>query len=140
MKKTQLFGLRAIRLGIATIIGATVFIPAHTLRASTYDGQSVHLDGGESVSVTCPRSEEEETPAEFNQYGNTHYYFLRCSSGDASTPSPSNASAPVVEHSNSGDTTVHMQHGHSLDIICYGGAANLETFGNTENYALNCRN
>ena len=128
------FGARLMRVGGAAVVGASIFLPAQALIASTYDGQSMHLESGEGVQVSCVAGEE--STAQLEQFGNTRYYALRCAGG-SSTPSSSSA-PPLVEHNSSGKTTVHLDSGSSLHIICYGGSANLATAGNTRYYGLNC--
>jgi len=125
---------RLMRVGGAAFVGASTFLPAQALIASTYDGQSMNLESGESVQVSCVAGEE--STAQLEQFGNTRYYALRCSGGSNSNPGSS--APPIVEHQSSGKTTVHLDSGSSLHITCYGGSANLATAGNTRYYGLNC--
>jgi len=121
---------RFMQIGSAAFVGASIFLPTQFLLASTYDGQAVHLNGGEAVKVNCPSGAESATQLE--QFGNTQYYSLRCVGDSNSNPAPA-----VVEHSDSG-TTVHLDRGGSLHIVCYGGDANLDTVGDTRYFDLAC--
>lgn len=123
---------RFMHIGSAAFVGASIFLPAQSLLASTYDGQGVHLDAGENVQVDCPA--ESESATQLQQFGDTQYYSLRCVGGSSSATSPAPA---VVEHSNSG-TTVHLDLDGSVHVVCYGGSANLDTAGNTRYYNLAC--
>lgn len=122
------------RIGGAAFVGASIFLPAQSLIASTYDGQGVHLNGGEAVQIDCASGAE--TTAQLDQFGNTRYYSLRCV-GNGSTSTNTSPAPTVVEHTGSA-TTVHLDRGGSVHIVCYGGSANLDTAGNTRYYALNC--
>lgn len=123
---------RFMRIGSAAFVGASIFLPAQSLLASTYDGQGVHLNAGETVQVSCPADSESAT--QLQQFGDTRYYSLRCVGGSSSANSP----APtVVEHTDSG-TTVHLDLGGAAHVVCYGGSANLDTAGNTRYYNLSC--
>ncbi len=116
----------------AVLVGASIFFPVSSF-ASTYDGQSVHVNSGESVQVDCASGNE--STAQLEQFGNTRYYSLRCvdgSNNSAQAPAP-----PLVESSSSG-TTIHLDRGSSVPVVCYGGSANLDTAGNTKYYGLNC--
>lgn len=126
----RIISRRLMRIGSAACVGASIFLPAQSLLASTYDGQAVHLNAGETVKVNCPSGAESATQLE--QFGNTQYYSLRCVGDSNSNPAPG-----VVEHSDSG-TTVHLDRGGSLHIVCYGGDANLNTVGNTRYFDLAC--
>ncbi len=121
-----------LRLSGATLVSASVFLPGSSLLASTYDGQGVHLNSGESIQVNCVGGAE--SVAQLDQFGDTRYYSLHCpgGSGSASQPAP-----PVVENSGS-KTTVHLAPGAAVHVVCYGGSANLDTAGNTRYYGLNC--
>lgn len=128
----NLFFARLVRIGSAVFVGASIVLPAQSLLASTYDGQGVHLNSGESVQVNCASGTE--STAQLNQFGNTHYYSLRCTGGSSGASS----STPAVVETSGSQTTVHLDHGSSVHLICYGGDANLTAAGNTRYYALNC--
>jgi hypothetical protein len=126
------FVARLMRIGGAAFVGASIFLPAQVLFASTYDGQGVHLNSGESVQIDCASGQE--STAQLDQFGNTRYYSLRCIGGSNTSGSP----APTVVENSSSKTTVHLDRGGSVHIVCYGGSANLNTAGNTRYYALSC--
>lgn len=121
-----------MRISSAAFVGAAILLPAQSLMASTYDGQGVHLEAGESVQVNCPGGTE--SASQLEQFGNTQYYSLRCVGNGSSANNPAPA---VVEQSDSG-TVVHLDSGGSVHVVCYGSSANLDTAGNTEYYGLNC--
>lgn len=121
---------RLVRIGSAAFVGASIVLPAQSF-ASTYDGQGVHLNSGESVQVNCASGTE--STAQLDQFGNTHYYSLRCTGGSSAS-----SSTPAVVETSGSQTTVHLDRGSSVHLICYGGDANLTTAGNTRYYALNC--
>lgn len=131
---------RIVRASGIAFVGASIFLPVQSMLASTFDGQNMQVNSGESVQINCASGDE--SVAQLDQVGNTRYYSLRCSNPNSSSANRSSApttpaAAPTVEHSGS-TTTLHLGSDSPVHITCYGGSANLDTAGNTRYSTFNC--